>query len=177
MDRLNDTMQQEQHILDELRKRPVSLPPDDYFGQMKEQLFSQLEQPKAIPLYRRFSFLAVSAAASVMLIIGLFVFNERRPHDDAHPNVDWNTVSREDILAYVDENIEEFDAMALAKHLDTIPEWHSQADVLVTDSVLADLPSRSNHLEQLMDELDKEDILKYLQEEAIELDEEWLLDS
>lgn len=168
----------EQHIIDELKKGTTPLPSDDYFAQLKNDLLRKTETPKIVPIYRRMWFIT-AAAASVVLIVTLFVLNSQ----EASPNqvagkVNWESVSREDVLAYIQDNIEEFETDAIVEHLDSIPDWKNTITTTPEDSLsVADRNSSDDDYDDLFRDIDKDDILKYLQEEAVDMDDEMLLGS
>lgn len=168
----------EQHIIDELKKGTTPLPGDDYFAQLKSNLMRHTEPVPVIPIYRRLWFVSSAAAACVLLTVSIFVYKGKPTTDNTAGNVNWNSVSREDVLAYIQDNIEEFETEAIAAHLDTIPDWKHTAVVPATDSLGIPHSSKGNSdYEQLFNDLDKEEILKYLQEEAVDIDDEMLLGS
>ena len=88
--------------------------------------------------------------------------------------VDWNSVSRDEILAYIDDNIDEFEAETIAQHLDSIPNW-AATSVDIDETVYRPVNrEKEEKYDELFKDIDKQDILKYLEEEEIELDEEML---
>jgi len=168
----------EQHIIDELNKGITPLPSDDYFAQLHANIFSQIETsvpPKIIPLYKKNWFL-LSTAASITLIISLALFQGNEPTEKVVAEVDWNSVSREEVLAYVDNNIDDFETEELIKHLDSIPHWeHAIAPESNNDlSQIKEKTSNSTENDELFKDIDKEEILRYLEDEYIELDDELL---
>lgn len=165
----------EQHITDELKKAKVPLPSDEYFAQLKSELLSQLPgQAKVVPFYKKWW--AISAAASVALLIGLFFLKEEPAEQQTAAAPDWNSVSREEVLAYVEDNIDDFEPETLAQHLTAIPEWHET--IPGNDLAEASMPvSGGNSTNTLFDELEDKEILEYLNEEAIEIDDELLIGS
>ena len=168
------------HIIDELKKNQSPLPEDAFFDKMKSDLLQRIAaetvapKAKVIPLYRRMWFVA-SVAAGVALLLSIpLLFTNENPQQPQQAEVSWDDVSREEMLAYIDENIDDFDEELLAQHLDSIP--HSKAAVAITNSTGNALKKAKTKKEKqeknLFENVDKEDILKYLDEEAIELDDE-----
>jgi hypothetical protein len=170
----------EQHIIDELKKGATPLPDDGYFAQLKSDVFAKIgpAPAKVVPLYRKWWALT-SAAASVLLIVTFFLRGgETDPSVHARP--DWNSVSREEVLAYIHENIDDFEAEAIASHLDSLPDWNAKLQVASADTLAlanAEPSVNKNKYDQLFDNIDKEDILQYLDEEAIDIDDELLIGS
>lgn len=160
------------HIIEKLKKQPASLPDDAYFTSLKSGLMEQVESMETtapiLPLYRRKWLMGGVAAA----ILALVVIPRWWTSEPPKTVVDWNSVSREELLAYVDEHIADFDAATIAAQLDNIPEWHTGIET--KDTIANPQESRS---EELFDELEDEEILEYLQQEVIELDDELLIGS
>lgn len=164
----------ERHIIDELRKGTTPLPSDDYFAQLKSSMLSKIGPAKVVPLYRRRRAIATAAAAAgiVLVVAALFRSGESTRPTAAAP--DWNSVSREEMLAYIDEHIDDFEAETIAAQLDSLPSWNTASPDTLT---LARTEAPPAKYDDLFDGIDKEDILEYLQEEAIEVDDELLIGS
>ncbi|MES2554691.1 MAG: hypothetical protein V4604_00995 [Bacteroidota bacterium] len=159
----------EQHIIDELKKGTTPVPADDYFAQLKQNIFDQLEPTvKIVPLYRK-SWFITTVAASIALIVSItFFFDSNETPQPAVATVDWNSVSRDEVLAYIDENIDDFETEALAQQLNSIPDW--TADIRTT-SIGTTKPGKEDKYDKLFKDVDKQDILEYLEEEDIDLEE------
>jgi len=167
-----------QHIIDELNKGVTPLPSDDYFAQLKANILSQVETevtPKVIPLYKKKWFL-LSTAASIALIISVALFQGADEQEQLATKVDWNSVSRDEVLAYVGENIDDFETDEIIQHLDSIPHWkHTLTpESRKKPSVNVQKTSTTVTNDDLFKDVDKEDILQYLKDEYIELDDEFL---
>jgi len=165
----------EQHILDELKKVPATLPPDDYFQQLKIGILSQLPETKIVPLYKRWWAIG-SAAASVILLLSMLLLKEETTPQQASP--DWSSVSKEEVLAYIEDNIDDFEPETLAQHLTDIPEWHETVPTGDTTAISFNTnTSDEKASEDLFDDLEHKEILEYLQNEAIDIDDELLIGS
>ena len=165
----------EQHILDELKKAPATLPPDDYFQQLKTGILSQLPETKIVPLYKRWWAIG-SAAASVILLLSLLLLKEETTPQQASP--DWSSVSKEEVLAYIEDNIDDFEPETLAQHLTDIPEWHETVSTGDTTAISFNINTPDKKAsEDLFDDLEHKEILEYLQNEAIDIDDELLIGS
>lgn len=162
----------EQHIIDELKKGTTPVPANDYFAQLKQTIFDQLEPTvKIVPLYRK-SWFITTVAASIALVISMtFFFNENETPKPAVAAVDWNSVSRDDVLAYIDENIDDFETEALAQHLHSIPALTASVDIQQPASVEKRKAVKEDKYDKLFKDIDKQDIIEYLQEEEIDLEE------
>ncbi|ASS48963.1 MAG: hypothetical protein A3D31_05490 [Candidatus Fluviicola riflensis] len=162
----------EQHIIDELKKGTTPVPVDNYFAQLKQNIFDRLEPTvKIIPLYRK-SWFITAVAASIALVISLtFFFDGNETQQPSIADVDWNSVSRDEVLAYIDENIDDFETEALAQQLNSIPEWSATVDITGTASAGTNKTGKEDKYDRLFKDVDKQDILEYLEEEDIDLEE------
>lgn len=168
------------HIIDELKKNQSPLPEDAFFDKIKSDILQRIETEtaipaaKVIPLYRRMWFVASIAAGVALLLSIPVLFRNEQPQQTQQAEVTWDDVSREEMLAYIDENIDDFDEELLAQHLDSIP--HTKAAVSITHAsgnILKKAKQKAEKKEKnLFENIDKEDILEYLEEEAIDLDDE-----
>ena len=163
----------QRHIIDELKKNSAPLPGEDYFASLKAGLLEKANPAEektvaVVPLYRRKWLIGLAAAAAIACLLIL----RNGKQETVSAVVDWNSVTREEMLAYVDENIEEFDAVAIAEQLDSIPEWRTE---LPATDISAEKLKPAKKQQKLFDQLDDEEILKYLEEEVIELDDELLI--
>lgn len=158
----------ERHIIDELQKQPTQLPADDYFLQLKSDVLGKLPKGKIVPLYRRWWMIGSAAASVVILLLVTFI----RPEVQEQPTgPDWDSVTREELFAYVDENIADFETEAIAAQLSEIPNWTANA----SSSNSAIRTEKEKRTDELFQQLNSEEILNYLQEENLEdLDEDLL---
>ncbi|MDH4474359.1 MAG: hypothetical protein QE487_17265 [Fluviicola sp.] len=165
----------EQHIIDELKKGTTPVPADNYFAQLKQGIFDRLEPTvKMVPLYRKPWFITTVAASITLIVSVTFLFDGNETPKPAVAEVDWNSVSRDEILAYIDDNIDEFEAETIAQHLDSIPNWTVTSVGVEEITYRAVKSKKEEKYDELFKDIDKQDILKYLEEEEIELDEEML---
>lgn len=162
----------EQHIIDELKKGTTPVPADDYFAQLKQGIFDQLEPTvKMVPLYRKPWFITTVAASIALIVWISFLFDGNETPKPAVAKVDWNSVSRDEILAYVDENIDDFEAETIAQQLDSIPDWTATSLEAEKTTYRPVKSAKEEKYDDLFKDIDKQDILKYLEEEDFELDE------
>lgn len=182
---------EEKHIIDELTKRAAEIPGADYFARLKVEVMEKAstsslldpsqspskEAGKSVPLYRK-TWFQVAAAASVVLIIALFVLNgskEPQPLTAQTQKPDWESVSQEEVLAYIQENIDDFETETIAEHLDSIPQWSAGEELAVNNVSAAPKTMQKNadKYDELFRDIDRDDILEYLEAEG-ELDEDLL---
>ncbi len=105
-----------------------------------------------------------SAAASVVIVL-LLTFIKSEVPQSKPTGPDWDSVTREELFAYVEENIADFETEAIAEQLSELPDW-TNVSVAAPETVLTKTPEHET--DKLFDELNKEEILNYLQEEDLE---------
>jgi hypothetical protein len=180
---------EEQHIIDELKKRPAEVPGEDYFAGLKSDILQRIkvtdtqspppQSPskggsRTIPLYRK-TWFQIAAAASVVLIVSLFALNtseERGTQVAQAQQPDWNSVSQEEVLAYIQENIDDFETEAIAQQLDSIPAWSVGEELAVNEAPVTTKAAqqKADKYDELFRDIDQEDILEYLEDEELEED-------
>lgn len=172
--------QQERHIIDDLKKGKTPLPSDEYFAQLKSAMLARTAPAKkVIPLYRKPWFLTTAAAASILLVVSLF-FRGNETTVTPVEKPDWSSVSQDEVLAYIHANIDDYEPEMIASHLDSIPDWSETIEATettqTTTDVAAVLPAKTpaSTYDHLLKTINKEDILEYLQEEAVDMDDDML---
>ena len=159
-------MEQESNIFDHLKAKKGFTPDASYFENMaieviqKESNTEQKEQ-KIVPLYKKPIFWLVATAASITL---LFVLsnNLKTENDDL---LAFDQITSSEALAYVDDNIDEFDAYLLSEYVSNNQLKEEKIDVVV--ELIAPEETTIKDLEEV--ELD--DILDYLEIEELDIDE------
>lgn len=170
-----------QHIIDELKKNQPELPGNDFFEGIKADLLERIasEEPapiaKVIPLYRKMWFVATVAAAITLLIVLPVLWQNPAPQTPQQANVTWEDVSRDELLAYIDDHIADFDEDMLAQHLDSIPHWKTTTSITYYAGRAEKhaMKKTAKKSQNLFEDVEKEEILEYLEEEAIDLDDEF----
>lgn len=165
---------EKQPIIDSLEKVPVQLPSDDFFESLKSKVVEKIAipEPKIVPFYSK---RWIQIAASIVLVVGigsLWIFNQ---HEKplAAKKVDFSKVTREEVLDYLEENREDVEVEDLVPYLTEVPVWTA---TLPKDSTVVSDNRLAQH-EELWEEIDKDDILEYLEEESVDLDEDLILGS
>jgi hypothetical protein len=172
----NNVKRNKGHIIDELKVNRAPMPSDDFFADFKDTVLEKIAQEqtaKIVPLYKRwYSWTAVAAAVALIFTV---TWNSPTVTPSAKKEpIDFASLTREDVLEYMEEHIEDFEAEMLAEQMDSIPTWNV-AETNTSTAVVSNRQQGKN--DHLFDNLDKEDILKYLEEESIDLDEDLLLGS
>lgn len=167
------------HIIDELKRQQTELPDDAFFDRIKADVLKRVAEEssapviKVIPIYRRM-WLVGSVAAGLALLLALpFVFREEQPQPSQQAKVTWEDVSRDELLAYIDDNIADFDEDLLVQHLDSIPHWKTTTSVTYYAGRVGKNAAPKKEEKNLFENIEKEDILEYLDEEAIDLEDDF----
>lgn len=169
----------EQHIIDELKQVKTPLPSDDYFLQLKSGILAKLPESnrRIVPFYKKWWTIS-SAAASVILIVGFLFMQQEAPVKPASKaGPDWSSVSKEDVLAYIEENIDDFEPETIAAQLSQLPEWELSLPASENKASSPAVKTNTKSTDALFDELEDKEILEYLHEEAIDIDDELLIGS
>nr|WP_294858452.1 hypothetical protein [uncultured Fluviicola sp.] len=172
--------QENKHIIDDLQVAPIQMPSDAYFEELKKSILNQIgnnglkkeEQPKIIPIYKRW-YVWGSAAAILAFAFLLSWNNTHTPAESESINL--SSVSNEEIYDYLDENIEDLDQETIAVHLgdDAIAQNDDQPSENESVKATDNFSSKSG----MLDHVEDQEILDYLKDESGELDEYLLIES
>lgn len=163
-------MKDEKDIFDFLEKKSPKTPDASYFESLAKQVASQSEElPKAkvVPLYSRPIVWIAGAAAAVLLVF--FLGGEKQgllKSDD----IEFDDLSKAEILAYVDANIDDFDEEMLVEFIST--KELNPKEITEDFQTPKDLESDSKNTVELSNSLETvstEEILEYLDDEEIDL--------
>lgn len=154
------SMKAPDEFYDFIRPRKVPTPDESYFSDLASMVSSQ-EQIKTVPLYRKYTIWVSSMAASILVTLFLYgLFHTDPSVQHQLPNPD-----KGEILAYIKDNIDDFDLELIAEALpDTLLAIPAQIQ-----NVSEDL-SNSSSLEDLKD-LKTDEIEEYLDLYNIDPDE------
>ena len=154
-------MEEKKDIFDHLKPGKISTPDPSYFNQLANDIIAS-QEVKMIPLYKK-PVVWLSAAAAAIAI--LFVFNFNSPEESTDVLLALNEIPAEELISYVDENIEEFETEMLveiipAANIETVELTETHEDVP---------PETHEETELNFDNIDTEDILDYINSEEIEI--------
>lgn len=152
-------MENPNNIFNQVNPRKIDIPEVDYFAKMASSInASQKATPKVIPLYKKPLFWASSVAATIALI---FVFNmEASTKKTFNIQLAMNDISTEEIITYVDKNIDEFELSEIAE---AIPE--EKVDAMKQNQ------STSSESNLSFENISDEEIIEYLLNEDIDLED------
>lgn len=161
-------MSEEKNIFDFIEKRSQDTPDAAYFEELARKVMrdSNAKETKVIPLYKKPMLWISGVAAAVLLFV---MFNRNLAQVDL-PKVDFNDVSKSEILAYVDANIDDFDEELL---LEFIPESRLEMNDIHEEfqeiKVTTTPKTKETQLSNSIESLSKEDIIEYLDDEELDI--------
>ena len=163
-------MEKEKNIVDFLKPRERESLDNAYFDNLAASIISahpKVETKKIIPLYKKTTFWISSIAAVFIGLIALNTFTS-----SSEKTYNFNSVSHSELMAYVEDNIDEFDQDLLVKYIPVESPTKMKAKELIeqkTASEKVQVNSKSKTV--LFDDLQKEDILNYLDAEELSIDD------
>ena len=159
-------MKENEDIFDHLKKRKIETPSKDYFDALAASVIKQeLKETKVIPIGQKILYRSTAAAA--ILLIGLFLFNT--PHQqERNILAQLDDVSTEELISYVDENIDDFETEQLGETLsdEEIDKLDEELSIEMLDISYVESSESIS-----FNDVDEQDILDYLELEDIDLDE------
>ena len=149
-------------IFDHLKPRKKIVPDQSYFDQLAANVLAP-EKVKVIPLYRK-PIVWLSSAAAAIAIIMLVDLKTEIPNS-VNPMLAMNEISSQELLTYINDNIEDFDTEMLTEIIpsDNIEE----VDLVAADKIVIDEVYSETELN--FDNIQEEDILEYILDEEIDL--------
>jgi len=169
----------DKNILSKLNKVPVQVPNDDFFESLKVRVVDKINtETKIVPFYKRMSFRA-AATIAILIAIGSVYFMQSPKQEipqKQQAKVDFSSVSKNDILAYIEENAEDFETEDIVEALSEVPSIKEESKEVKTSNPNPQ-KVKSTSTQKLWNELKDEDILRYLEEQGEDLDEELILGS
>ena len=155
-------METKKDIFDHLRPRKKIVPDQSYFEQLAENVLVP-EKVKIVPLYRKPIFWMSSAAAAIAIIMLVNIKTEIP--NSRNPMIAWNEVSSQELLTYINDNIEDFDTDMLSE---IVPSDNiEQIDLVAEDKIVVDEVSTETELN--FDSIEEEEILEYILNEEIDI--------
>jgi hypothetical protein len=171
-------METPNNSLDQLKKAPKPELRSGYFSELKASLMEAAKndpKPQVRRLYNRPLFWITSIAAAAVLLIAIrLVINEPIPAE-----ISFSSLSNEEILSYIDANIDDFDEEHLAEVYDSRLMQEQQGDttkkrtITVTEVKPETVPASTTPV--TFESLSEEDIMNYLKSQ--EMTEEELEES
>lgn len=163
-------MEKEKNIVDFLKPRERESLDNAYFENLAASIVSahpKVEAKKIIPLYKKTTFWISSIAAVFIGLIALNTFTS-----SSEKTYNFNSVSHSELMAYVEDNIDEFDQDLLVKYIPVESSTKIIAKELIDQKTATEkVQVKSKSKTVLFDDLQKEDILNYLDAEELSIDD------
>lgn len=160
-------MEEEKDIFNFLKKNEREELSDDFFAQLAQQVIQNhpiQHPPKVIPFYRRKLVISIaSVAALLILMVTIYKSQEVVSHQDVQ-------LASSDVYHYVNENIDQFDEHLLVAMVDEYKLENPIQEPLVKGIT----NNHSNEMQTVEGEdveLNKSDILDYLNQEGLSVHE------
>lgn len=170
-------MEEEKDIFDFIEKQSFEMPDTAYFEGLADKVIgkAKVETPqkaKVVPLYRR-SITWISGVAAAILIAFLLLPNEPKSVETSS-NADFSDLSKQEVLAYVNDNIEDFDEELLVefialKNLKSAPNLVEEKEA--EESLETLVETETKNLQESLKSISDEEILDYLKEEGLDSDD------
>jgi hypothetical protein len=152
-------MENPNNIFDQVQKRKITVPERAYFDAMADSILSQ-QASKIVPLYKKPLVWISSAAAAA--IIAITIQLSTSTEESLSLQAALNEIPHETILAYVTENIDDYEIDEIAE---IIPEGNIQEIEVFQPATIESTTNLS------FDNISNEEIMDYLFEEGIDLEE------
>jgi hypothetical protein len=163
-------MEKEKNIVDFLKPRERETIDNAYFDNLAASIVSahpKVETKKIIPLYKKTTFWISSIAAVFIGLIALKTFTTT-----SEKTYNFNSVSHSELMAYVEDNIDEFDQDLLVKYIPIeSPTKLKSKEIIEQKTSIKNVQVKSKSSTVLFDDLQKEDILNYLDSEELSIDD------
>lgn len=162
-------MEEKNDIFDHLKPRKTPIPDASYFESMAKSVIESQKAP-IIPLYKR-PVVWISAVAAIF-IAGIMIVNFSTTSDiNSDPLLALNDVSSDELYAYIDENIDDFETDLIVEALN-----ESSVDEMnfIEPEPVEQIETKAEKISPepiSFDEVDSKDILDYFNEEGIDSDE------
>lgn len=180
-------MEEEKDIFDFIEKRPIETPDPSYFKDLADKVLADtsvsstgsgqagsatVEEPQAkiIPLYKR-PLTWVSGVAAAVLVAFLMLPQASGRIGQLDGMTSLNQPSKDEVLAYVNDNIDDFDEELLvefiaAKSLGTAPVIIDESEPEEEEVLETIIESETNDLQESLKNISDEEILEYLELEG-----------
>jgi hypothetical protein len=156
-------MEEQKDLFDHLKLGKIDTPDATYFDQLAKNVIAS-QEVKVIPLYKKPIVWLSSAAAAIVILV---VVNYSAPEESTDALLALNDIPTEDVLAYVDKHIEDFDVEMLSE---MVPSENIEAIQL--SEPIENNPITTPKTEETkinFDNIDTEDILDYINSEEIDI--------
>lgn len=158
-------MEENKDIFDHLKKRVIETPSKEYFDTMVNNILEEKAQPKVISIKRKVV-VWITSAAAVLLVAFLLI--DRSPNQSANILAELDNISTDELLAYMDEHIDEFETDLIAESL--TEDQISELDEEIT-SELSQITYLETKKDIQFEDISPTELDEYLELEDIDLDD------
>lgn len=155
-------MQNQKDILEQIRVKKLETLSSDFLTEMAKEIH-RTELKKVVPIYRKplFYMLTSAAACAIFIIVSVLTSEQKQ---EISLTAEFQEISSAELLAYVDANLEDFEEELLGEFVENLDlnETYSAPE---TTAPIAE----SQVSTPILDEIQKEDILDYLQDEGYDV--------
>ena len=164
-------MEKKKDIFDYIEKQPTEMPDTLYFSNLSSAVLDKMnhqKQVKVVPLYKR-SVGWISAVAAVIFVAFLLLPEKTNPVVE---DFTFTTLSKNEVLAYVDDNIVDFDVELLTEFIPKkdLATKNNTKEELIVPSEETIVERKNPDLEKSLKSISTDDIQQYLEDEGIDLD-------
>jgi hypothetical protein len=173
-------MEEKKDIFDFIKKRPIETPDADYFKNLADKVIADAaEEPeeskaKIIPFYRRSTVWTSAIAAAIL--VAFLMLPEEVIVSNSSEGVDFSDLTKKEVLAYVDENIDDFDEELLAEFIATnqldMDPMIDANEIEIEDPSESIIETETRELQESLESISEDEILQYLQEEGYDSEDE-----
>lgn len=158
-------MKEQEDIFNFLQKRKIETPTKDYFDGLVDQILEKESNTKVISIQRKVLVWTTSVAA-VLLVAFLLINGSPDQSTDVFAELD--NISTEELLAYMDDNIDEFETELIVENL--TDEEVDELDEIIT-SELTEVTYLETKEEISFEEVSPSELDDYLDLEDLDLDD------
>ena len=155
-------MEKEDNILEKMRLSDQASVPEGYFEQLSARVIDRVKdeprQKKLHVVYKRSLFWLSTAAACLLVFFGSRFFTNESS------SLTFEDLSDSEILAYVEDNLEDIDVLLLVADVKEENKELIQVESISTDT-------KENKLVDAADSISKDDVLDYLNDEDLYLED------
>ncbi len=157
-------MDKNQDILSKLKYKQPASPGTTYFEELAASIHHSESKTKVVPLYKKqWVYIGLTVAASLVLFFSIY---SDKPTDNVVLADELSHVEQDQVLAYIDEHIDDFDVELLGEFvidLEISEELMPATQVEINTENTEDIS-----FEKQIDEINKEEILEYFNEQGID---------
>lgn len=172
-------MEDKKDIFDFIEKRPVETPDTSYFKGLADKVLVEVAEDatesktRIVPLYKRPTVWLSGVAAAILVA---FLLLPSAPKTNNGTNVNFKSLSKKEVLAYVDENIEDFEEELLMEFIPTenieVVSTFTPTTEEAVDPIETLVETETQNLQESLESISNEEILEYLEGEGMDSEDD-----